>query len=207
MHCLKLTKVVGRERCHLEMMQTEQNKRKVSAFKTKEDYHFMLGDHKNEILSDVIITTDGEEVPLTEISYIETHKLTRPRIFFLTRLKSVARRIAGMIEVDNSDSDFEDPKFPYSSMIPENNIFIDDTLGDTVNNTENPSGSIVDNSIQNPADLENMQDSSTPLLGSTAERAQLRNLINENFSASLMADERKSETEQEKERLDNLMRI
>ena len=52
-----------------------------------------------------------------------------------------------------------------------------------------------------------MQNSSTPLLGSTAEREQLRNVINENFSASLMADERKSETEREKERLDNLMRI
>ena len=107
------------ESCILEFW----NKRKVSAFKTKEDYHFVLGDHKNEILSDVIITTDGEEVPLTAISYIEIHKLTRPRIFFLTKLKSVARRIADMIEVNNSDSDFEDPKFPYSSIIPENNFF------------------------------------------------------------------------------------
>ena len=191
------------ESCILEFW----NKRKIDAFKTKEDYHFMLGDHKNEILSDVIATADGEEVPLTPISYIKIHKLTRPRIFFLTKLKSVARRVADIIEVNNSDSDFEDPKFPYSSMIPENNFFIDDTLDDTANNTENTSGSIVDNSIQNPTVLENMQDSSTPLLGSTAERAQLRNVINENFSASLMADERKSETEQEKERLDNLMRI
>ena len=188
------------ESCILEFW----NKRKVRAFKTKEDYHFVLGDHKNEILSDVIITTDGEEVPLTAISYIEIHKLTRPRIFFLTKLKSVARRIADMIEVNNSDRDFEDPKFPYSSMIPENNFFIDEKIDDAVNNTENTSGSIVDNSIQNPTDLENMQDSSTPILGSTAEREQLRNVINENFSASLMADERKSETEREKERLDNV---
>ena len=51
-----------------------RNKRKVNAFKTKEGYHFMLDDHKNEILSDVIITTDGEEVPRTAISYIEIHK-------------------------------------------------------------------------------------------------------------------------------------
>ena len=188
------------ESCILEFW----NKRKVRAFKTKEDYHFVLGDHKNEILSDVIITTDGEEVPLTAISYIEIHKLTRPRIFFLTKLKSVDRRIADMIEVNNSDRDFEDPKFPYSSMIPENNFFIDEKIDDAVNNTENTSGSIVENSIQNPTDLENMQDSSTPILGSTAEREQLRNVINENLSASLMADERKSETEREKERLDNV---
>ena len=73
----------------------------------------MLGDHKNEVLSDVIVTTDGDEVPLTAMSYIEIHKLTRPRIFFLTKLKSIARRIADMIEVNNSDSDFEDSKFPY----------------------------------------------------------------------------------------------
>ena len=108
----------------MEMIQTGQkflesrilefwNKRKVNAFKTKQDYHFMLGDHKNEVLSDVIVTTDGDEVPLTAMSYIEIHKLTRPRIFFLTKLKSIARRIADMIEVNNSDSDFEDPKFPY----------------------------------------------------------------------------------------------
>ena len=124
MHWLKLMKVVCRGRCHLEMIQTGQkflesrilefwNKRKVNAFKTKQDYHFILGDHKNEVLSDVIVTTDGDEVPLTAMSYIEIHKLTRPRIFFLTKLKSIARRIADMIEVNNSDSDFEDPKFPY----------------------------------------------------------------------------------------------
>ena len=124
MHWLKLTKVVCRGRCHLEIIQTGQkflesrilefwNKRKVNAFKTKQDYHFMLGDHKNEVLSDVIVTTDGDEVPLTAMSYIEIHKLTRPRIFFLTKLKSIARGIADMIEVNNSDSDFEDPKFPY----------------------------------------------------------------------------------------------
>ena len=144
------------------------NKRKVSAFKTKEDYHFMLGDHRDEILSDVIIITVGEEVPLTAISYV---------IFFFTKLKSVARRIADMIEFNHSDSDFEDPKFPFSSMIPENIFFIDDTLDDAVNNTENTSASIVGNSIQNSTDFENMQDSSTPLLRSTAERAQLRNVI------------------------------
>ena len=97
------------ESCILEFW----NKRKVNAFKTKEDCHFMLGDHKNEVLSDVIVTTDGDEVPLTAMSYIEIHKLTRPRIFFLTKLKSIARRIADMIEVNNSDSDFEDSKFPY----------------------------------------------------------------------------------------------
>ena len=124
MHWLKLMIVVCRGRYHLEMIQTGQkflesrilefwNKRKVNAFKTKQDYHFMLGDHKNEVLSDVIVTTDGDEVPLTAMSYIEIHKLTRPRIFFLTKLKSIARRIADMIEVNNSDSDFEDPKFPY----------------------------------------------------------------------------------------------
>ena len=58
MHWLKLMKVVCRGRCHLEMIQTGQkflesrilefwNKRKVNAFKTKQDYHFILGDHKN----------------------------------------------------------------------------------------------------------------------------------------------------------------
>ena len=191
------------ESCILEFW----NKRKVNDFKTKEDYYFMLGDHKNEILPDVIVTTDGEKVSLTAMSCIEIHKLTRPRIFFLIKLKSVDRRIANMIEVNNSDSDFEDPKFPYPSMIPENDFLIDDRLDNAVNNTENTSGSIVDNSIQNQTDPENIQGSSTPFLGSTAERAQLRNEINENFSASLMVDERKSETEQEKDRLDNLMRI
>ena len=61
-------------------------------------------------------------------------------MFFLTKLKSIARRIADMIEVNSSESVFEDPKFPYSSMIPEN----DDTLDNAVNNTENTSESIVD---------------------------------------------------------------
>ena len=139
------------------------NKRKVNPFKTTEDYHFMLGDHKNEILSDVIIITDGEQVPLTLMSYIEIHK-SRPRIFFLTKLRSVARRIADKIEVNNKDSDFEDLKFPCSLMIPENDFLIVDTLDDAVNNTENTSGSIVDNSIQNLTDLENIQHSSKPLL-------------------------------------------
>ena len=41
----------------------------------------MLGSHKNKILSDVIITTDDEEVPLTAISYVEIHKLAQPRIY------------------------------------------------------------------------------------------------------------------------------
>ena len=80
----------------------------------------MLGSRKNKVLSDVIIITDGgEEVPLTAISYVEIHKLAQPRIYFLTKLKSVTRRIRDMIEVSNSDSDFEDPKVPYSFSGPE----------------------------------------------------------------------------------------
>ena len=112
-----------------------------------------------------------------------------------------------MIEVNNTDSNLKNAEFPYSSRIPKNGFLIDDTLDDTVNNIENTGGSIVDNSTQNPTDLENMQDSSTTLLGSTTERAQLRNEIRGNVSTSLMADERKSETEQEKERLENLMQL
>ena len=123
------------ESCILEFW----NKRKVNAFKTKEDYHFMLGDHKNEVLSNVIVTTDDEEVPLTGMSSRDSQINTIQNVF-LTKLKSIARRIADMIEVNNSESVFEDPKFPYSSMIPEN----DDTLDNAVNNTENTSESIVD---------------------------------------------------------------
>lgn len=71
------------ESCILEFW----NKRKVNAFKTKEDYHFMLGDHKNEVLSNVIVTTDDEEVPLTGMSYKEIHKLTRSRMVFFAKIK------------------------------------------------------------------------------------------------------------------------
>ena len=99
----------------------------------------MLGDHKNEVLSNVIVTTDDEEVPLTGMSSRDSQINTIQNVF-LTKLKSIARRIADMIEVNNSESVFEDPKFPHSSMIPEN----DDTLDNAVNNTENTSESIVD---------------------------------------------------------------
>ena len=99
----------------------------------------MLSDHKNEVLSNVIVTTDDEEVPLTGMSSRDSQINTIQNVF-LTKLKSIARRIADMIEVNNSESVFEDPKFPYSSMIPEN----DDTLDNAVNNTENTSESIVD---------------------------------------------------------------
>lgn len=88
-----------------------------------------------------------------------------------------------MIEVNGSDTDFKGWKFPHSSMIPENYIFIDNTLDDAINNTENTSGTSAGNSIQNPTDVENMQDCATPLNESSAERAQLQNEINK-FSAS-----------------------
>ena len=88
-----------------------------------------------------------------------------------------------MIEVNGSDTDFKSWKFPHSSMIPENYIFIDNTLDDAINNTENTSGTSAGNSIQNPTDVENMQDCAAPLNESSAERAQLQNEINK-FSAS-----------------------
>ena len=91
-------------------------------------------------------------------------------------------------------------------MIPENYIFIDNTLDDAINNTENTSGTSAGNSIQNPTDVENTQDCATPLHESSAERAQLQNEINK-FLASLMTDERKSVTDQEKKRLEYLMHI
>ena len=53
-----------------------------------------------------------------------------------------------MIEVNGSDTDFKGWKFPHSSMIPENYIFIDNTLDDAINNTENTSGTSAGNSFK-----------------------------------------------------------
>lgn len=82
--------------------------RKVKAFKKKGDYHFMLADHKNEVLSDLI---KDNNIPFTIINYLNLHKLTRPRLYLFTKLKSATSKILELskaVDLTSDDSDSED---------------------------------------------------------------------------------------------------
>ena len=62
----KLIKQFILESCILESW----NKQKMNTFEAKEEYPFMLTDHNNDILTNVIVTADADEFAFPESSMI-----------------------------------------------------------------------------------------------------------------------------------------
>ena len=171
-------------------------RKKGNSFGPKDDNYFMLGDFKHEIISDMIKDVGGEDIPFTIGNYCEANKMARPRIYLLTKSKSVLAKVKNIasIFVNSDDDDFELdsgnyeidsfhtasrltlPDFSYqvNDLPAFNHNELDSTISQSMNHTP-------------PA-------TSTPLLGSSAEREVIRQEVDNAFQRSLELDTEKSKS-------------
>ena len=140
------------------------------SFKSFNSYHFMLADHRKEVLSDVILSSSNTDVPFTIGVYCDVHQMTRPGIYCLSKIKSIHIQMkVWATETDLSpDSDF-DIDFPATG----------------VGSSSTPLTSTLLHSVSMDVNT------SSSLLGTSEERSFLRHEIDDAFKLSERVDSEK----------------
>ena len=163
----------------------------IATGKKKEDFHFLLTDGKEDPISDIIVLDTGEAVPFTVGSFCRKIKLARPRLYLLTKLKSITARM-DLSDVDDSGDEFQTPRRTHATSTPKPVEKIDLTKPEHHENTSQP---IPMENISRDSPLQ-----TSALIGTTEQRVALNNEIQRAYDESLEADREKDRIDQEEKR-------